>query len=174
MLVGNAAYIPTAYESIATATGTGSSAEINFSSIPTGFKHLQIRGILNDGNANDIRVRANTDTANNYSWHQLSGNGSVTSASGGATAAYIGTTIYANYGTNIMTGFIMDILDYGSTSKYKTFRFFAGNDQNGSGQVYVTSGLWQSTSAINAIRVYIGANAFTTSTTLALYGIKEF
>ena len=36
-----------AYDSIATASGTGSSATISFTSIPSTYTHLQIRGIWN-------------------------------------------------------------------------------------------------------------------------------
>jgi len=39
----NSAYIPTSYESIASATGTGSSNTITLSSIPSTYKHLQLR-----------------------------------------------------------------------------------------------------------------------------------
>ena len=43
MLAGNAAYVPSSYESIASATGTGSSGTITFSSIPSTYQSLQLR-----------------------------------------------------------------------------------------------------------------------------------
>ena len=67
---------------------------------------------------------------------------------------------------------IIDVLDYASTSKYKTLRDFEGVDINVSGDIVISSGLWQSTSAINSITFYLGSGNFATTTTVALYGIK--
>ena len=46
MLVGNEAYEPPGFYSIATANGTGSSGLITFNSIPSTYQHLQVRGIF--------------------------------------------------------------------------------------------------------------------------------
>ena len=65
----NSAYIPTSFDSIASATGTGSSGTITFSSIPQTYKHLQIRGIgrldVVTGGVS-TRIRLNGDTTSNY------------------------------------------------------------------------------------------------------------
>jgi hypothetical protein len=160
------------YESIATATGTGSSGTITFSSIPATFTHLQIRGIAFDGAANNIYIRANGDTGTNYSRHRLFGQGTAASTTGSATQGQIDTGLYAGYTTNIMSAWIIDLLDYASTSKYKTFRGLAGYDQNGAGAIDIFSGLWQSTSAVTSISLIDSAGNFNTQTTFALYGIK--
>jgi phosphoserine aminotransferase len=162
----------TAYESIATATGTGSSGTITFSSIPSTYTHLQIRGMAYDGSANNIWLRINSDTGTNYARHTLYGTGAAVSADGLATQAQIDTRLYGGYTTNILSAWIIDILDYASTSKNKTVRGFAGYDQNGAGNIDVFSGLWQSTSALTSISIIDNGGNFNTQTTFALYGIK--
>lgn len=173
LLAGNPTYVASSYESIATATGTGSSGTITFSSIPSGFKHLQIRGMAYDGGAYNIWLRMNSDTGSNYAKHSLNGTGAAVNADGQATQTKIDTNMYGGYTSNILSTFIIDILDYASTSKNKTVRLFAGYDQNGAGNIIVGSGLWMSTSAITTISIIDSATNFGTQTTFALYGIKE-
>ena len=76
--------------------------------------------------------------------------------------------------SSTFTPSIVDIVDYGSASKYKTVRSFDGADMNGSGtEINLTSGLWLSTSAITSITLTTtGGYAFRAGTTFALYGIK--
>lgn len=167
----------TAYESIATATGTGSSGVITFSSIPGTYTHLQIRGIARTSAAltlDNTLVNFNGDTASNYTFHNLIGDGSA-AVTGGFSARTFGAIYSSETGTsaaaNLMGTSVTDILDYASTSKFKTMRAFAGGDNNGAGSVAITSSLWRSTSAITSITL-TGNSNFTTSTTFALYGIK--
>jgi hypothetical protein len=171
-----------AFESIASATGTGSSANILFSNIPSTYQHLQIRilGRSDDTSSNTARyffVQCNSDfpTTNVYSWHGLYGDG----ASVVAEAAPILPTgsmqlrgASQSTSTNTMGVAIIDIHDYASTTRNKTIRSFSGVDFNGSGSVALYSGLYQSTSAINAVRVSINTGNFSTNTRVALYGIK--
>ena len=87
MLAGNSAYVPPSYESIASATGTGSSGTITFSSIPGTYQHLQIR-INSRNDSTDgatTTMRFNGDTGSNYARHYLYGDGATVSASGNAT-----------------------------------------------------------------------------------------
>jgi hypothetical protein len=161
----------TAYESIATATGTGSSGTISFTSIPSTYTHLQIRGLAYNG-ANNVFIRANSNSSALYSRHSLYGQGSAASADGLATQTEIDTRMYGGYTTNTLSAWTIDLLDYTSTTKNKTFRVFAGYDQNGAGAIVVSSGLWQSTSAVTTISLICQAGNFGTQTTFALYGIK--
>jgi len=174
-LAGNPSFIPSSYESIASATGTGSSNTITFSSIPSTYSHLQLRILgrsAGAGAASSITVYANNDTASNYARHRLSGDGATVTATGVAnTTTQLGRVTAASAAANIMGVIIIDIHDYASTTKNKTFRSFSGQDQNGSGDLWLTSGLWLSTSAINRIDLIASGN-WTTQSTLALYGIK--
>jgi hypothetical protein len=170
---GGAAAAAGAYESIATVNGNGSATTLTFSSIPSTYVALQIRGIANDANGFNIALQFNGDTGSNYAFHRLLGNGSTVSAAGFATqtyANYIGACASA---TSIFSAHIVDIHDYASTTKAKTIRTFTGADANGSGPVSLSSGLWTSTSAITSISlVNTGPNAFITGSSFALYGIK--
>lgn len=165
------------YDSIATATGTGSSGTISFTSIPSTFNHLQIRFIARDTRAttrDDIYFQVNSDTGTNYAVHYLYGDGAsvVAGASANAGNGYVGSIAANNAAANIIGVGIMDILDYSNTNKFKTVRVLNGEDQNGSGYVYFNSGLWRSTNAITSIDIKTTSGNFTTSSTFALYGIK--
>ena len=165
----------TAYESIATVNASGSSSVLTFSSIPSTYQHLQIRGIARDGAGSSITMTFNSDTSGNYARHRLTGNGSAAAASGSASTNFIPLLGAAGIGvaSNTFAALIIDILDYANTSKYKTARALNGLDENGSGGVELASGLWQSTSAISTVTLTNGgANNFSTGTQFALYGIK--
>jgi len=163
-----------AFESIASASGTGSSTTITFTSIPSTYKHLQIRFMYYTATAGDnCLMRFNSDTGTNYARHQLHGNGSSATASGAATQSALRADANVTGSlTDRANVAIIDIQDYASTSNYKTVRLFTGVDNNGSGDVCIASGLWMSASAITSISLFTLAFNFTTSTVASLYGIK--
>jgi hypothetical protein len=164
---------PTAYESIATAVGTGSSDVITLSSIPSTYKHLQLRitGGNNFSYYAKLTFNGNTTTSN-YITHYLQGNGATASA--GSYTGYAGMVIAGSGGWVNPTSYIIDILDYTNTNTYRTIRGLGGPDVNGSGGVLeLVSGLWMSTSSITSITLTANSGTPWTSTTkVALYGIK--
>lgn len=171
------------YESIATVTvGSGGASNIEFSSIPSTYTHLQIRltaeGIPASGaSVVSLDVVLNSDTSTNYSWHRIYGSGSGSgNADSAASSSYtLGGLINFNTSVdNIYAGGVIDILDYANTNKYKTLRSLSGYDANGSGYVAFLSGNWRSTSAITNIKIYTNDRSYTFRqyTTFALYGIK--
>ncbi len=158
------------YESIATATGTGSSATITFSSIPGTYKHLQIRTLaISAASDASVTMTCNGVTSASYAQHQLFGNGSSVFASGAASQTGIAQLIRST-ATYPSVG-IIDIIDYASTTKNKTVRSFMGEDANGSGRTGVFSGLFIDTTAITSL-TFVASQNFATSTVFALYGIK--
>lgn len=166
------------YDSIATATGTGSSGTISFTSIPSTYKHLQIRyiarGTLADVNA-DIYCYLNADTTQaNYARHNLRGNGTAASAGGSAASALpiAGDITGANSTASIYGAGVIDVLDYANTNKYKTVRSLAGQDQNGSGSMWLFSNLYMQTTAISSISIVVQSGNFATNSSFALYGVK--
>jgi len=172
-LAGNAAFSPTSFESIASANGTGSSGTITFSSIPSTYTSLQIRGMYSAATTSGVGlyVIVNSDSSSNYAYHTLYGNGSTANAFGAITQ----NKVYATFGTVSTTTrgvVIADIHNYASTTQNKTLRFFSGEDANGSGTVDLASGLWLSTSAINSVSIVLEGDSFSTTTQFALYGIK--
>lgn len=170
----------TSYESIATVTvGSGGSSSISFTSIPSTYKHLQIRYLAQCVNsataAENIAFRFNSDTGGNYTRHYLDGNG--TSATAGANTGV--TQVYAIAGQTSSTypsafgAGIMDILDYTNTNKYTTTRALGGVDFNGSGgEIQLTSGLWLNTAAITQIDIRALDGNLAQYSSFALFGVK--
>lgn len=121
-----------AFEPIATATGTGSSYTISFTSKPQNYQHLQIRGVTSRTGGTDFQyyIGYNNDTGSNYAYHTIVGPGSTPYASGSSSAP---PTIIAraNTATSNVSPVIIDIHDYASTSKTKVARSFNGWDTMG-------------------------------------------
>lgn len=172
-----------AYDSIATTTvGAGGSSSITFSSIPATYTHLQIRMLAQVNAATGVRdafIRANGDTASNYSRHWLydfDGSGTPNSL-GTASAAYYGYGYMCGTttGTNVFTASVIDILDYTNTNKYKTFKTLSGNEKDTGGNAVIIfgSGGWYSTSAINSITIAPTSGNISQYSSFALYGIKS-
>jgi len=167
----------TSYESIATVTvGSGAASAVDFTSIPSTYKHLQIRGIANrtSGGDDNINLRlgnGSIDTGTNYSGHQLLGDGSGTAGYSAVSASSI-TAIPSSSASSSFGAFVIDILDYADTNKYKTVRILCGDDRNGSGYVIFRSGNWRNTAAIDSIRFVPNSGNITQYSTFALYGIK--
>jgi len=162
------------YESIASATGTGSSGTITFSSIPSTYASLQIRGIAFNSVSDYLILRVNSDSGTNYSRHFLHGTG-VGVAAGASTSTTGFRFDNLNLGTSSTFGdvFIIDLHNYASTTQNKTMRAIAGIDTNGDGQVTLSSSAWLNTSAITSVTIsVVNGNSFTTNTQVALYGIK--
>jgi len=172
----NSAYIPPAFESIATATGTGSAGSLTFSYIPSTYKHLQIRACYrNTTGGGGVAMEYNSDTGSNYTNHYLLGTGTAAQAYGYDTTFVPNTYLWGiGIGTSTTnpTVQIVDILDYTSTNKNKTIRVLSGLDNNGTGNIVLSSSVWlNSTTAISTIKL-TPDYAFATNSTFALYGIK--
>ena len=164
-----------AYDSIATASGTGSSGVITFTSIPSTYTHLQIRWIAKSTAAGSYSwLNFNNDTASNYANHYLYGDGA--SALAGADTGQARINLYGSVSTstasNVYTAHVVDILDYANSNKNTTVRALGGQDNNGSGTMFLSSGLWNITTAISAITITANTANFTTDSKFALYGIK--
>ena len=185
LLAGNLAYMPPSFESIATVTGTGSSATITFSSIPSTYVGLQLRfiGKSTESVSNtqyNYRLRFNGDTGANYARHVLGGDGATAATTGAASVTEIGPgyTPIPNSGSAVaIIGVgIIDIHDYASTTKNKTARVFTGLDMNRTtaptGQVILHSGVWLNTNAITSIDLQLTTGSWTTNSVFSLYGIK--
>lgn len=172
--------LPTSFESIATVTvGAGGAANVEFTSIPSTYTHLQVRAIGRSAeSANSfatVNMQINSDTGANYSIHNLGGDGSTAFADFAKDASAIwGAYLWPKNSTTASTygALIMDILDYKNTNKYKTIRTLSGGDANGSGYINLTSGSWRSTSAITSLKFYFNTYNLVQYSHFALYGIK--
>jgi hypothetical protein len=182
MLAGNTAYNPTAFDSIATSTPANGAASLTFSSIPSTYKHLQIRGIYKDVSTSSAQVaplyiQFNGDSGNNYSRHNMEGDGATVTSLGVVNTSWM----YIGFAGAVSTtgaygGSIMTIMDYANTTKNKVIRTFAGANGNTTGTNYGVSwnsGVWVNTAAITSVTVNAGNGGFATGTTFALYGIAS-
>ena len=181
MLAGNTVWNPWepqgAYDSLATVTvGSTAVASIDFTGIPSGYTHLQVRGsVLTSTGGSILAMQMNGDTGSNYSNHVLLGNG--TSALAGARTTQTKLNLFGDYygtSTTSPTGLIIDILDYSSTTKNKTVRCLSGIDVNGGGEIELNSGLWYNSTiaAITSIKIGLGTQNLSNYTSFSLYGIK--
>lgn len=167
--------ITSSFESIATVTAAGGESSLTFNSIPSTYKHLQIRALVRASTGSPIlQMTYNNITTGIYTSHTLYGTGSTVTASRLLSQTNIGNvalilgTVANNYGV-----VIIDVHDYANTSKYKTTRIFSGQDTNGAtvSRVMLTSGLYPQTTAISSIQ-FFSAAPFGAGSTFALYGIK--
>lgn len=167
------------YDSLASITvPSGGVASINFSSIPSGYKHLQIRGLTRSTRANtssNIHLGFNADTnTSNYFGHMLEGNGAAIASGGkiGSTTSFMSATSGASNTAGIFSGIIIDVLDYASTTKNKTSRNLSGYDANGSGLIYLASGLYINLAPITSIELTDPLGTFAQHTQFSLYGVR--
>jgi hypothetical protein len=181
LLAGNAFYDPGDFVSIATGTvAAGATASvITFSSIPTTYTHLQLRMFARATSLDTMYVRFNNDSGStNYDNHRMNANGSTLAADSrtNLSALYISSRGYGISATaSIGSAIVMDILDYGNTSKYKVTRTISGQEKNttdGTSDIEITSGSWKSTSAVNRIDVSLATSTLAQYTHVALYGVK--
>jgi hypothetical protein len=166
------------FESIATVSvGAGGAANVEFTSIPGTYQHLQVRYIARGTNAAvdvEHQCQINGATGSVYSYHIVYGDGASTGSAASSSNTKIvlndffgSTALASTYGVGVM-----DILDYANTNKYKTTRTLIGRDRNGAGIMLFHSGLYQSTNAITSLKFFPSTGNFAQYTHFALYGIK--
>lgn len=168
------------FESIATVTvGSGGSASVEFTSIPATYTHLQVRAILRcqrSGTGLTSIVGYLNNVTSNYAWHSLNADGATVDAGSASSSGSFVATNAPRSGdlANAFGVFVMDILDYTNTNKYKTVRALNGADLNGSGGLNFRSALFQDTNAITSIKFEEpnGPSNISQYSHFALYGIK--
>jgi hypothetical protein len=171
------------YEWIASATGTGSNQVLNFSSIPSTYKHLQIRANLTTSGLGGSSqyggwITFNGDTTSSYGDHSMYGTGSNPMVAYNVVPrANMGLITYST-NNGITSTNILDILEYSNTNKAKTVKSLQTSDMYsfGGGIVNYGTGMWNNTTTVSSISLFLnagfGAHYFTTNATAHLYGIK--
>lgn len=158
------------YESIASATGTGSSLTVTFSNISSNYTDLvlAIEGKLSQFTGT-AWIRLNGDTGTNYSTTRFD----LNNAARGSNQDFI-----ALGGANAQNNgwyYWCELQNYSNTNTNKTILFksgYAGTSDNGGPVLGVA--LWRNTAAINSITISSNQTAanWTTTSTFRLYGIK--
>jgi hypothetical protein len=165
-----------AYELISSTILTSTASSVTFSSIPSTYKHLQLRCTvrgINGATFPELRIQLNGDTASNYSYHDLRGTGSAVASSSSSSVAYMRMGSASKTATtSSFYAMVCDILDYGNTSKNKTLRALGGHTSDGYDDIRLASGSWGSTSAVSSINLFPAANDFAVGSRFSLYGVK--
>jgi len=163
------------YELISTAFGTGSSGVIDFTAIPQEYNHLQIRYTAkNSSSATQINITMNGITSGVYIRHSSLGNGSAassTASSTSQTAIQLVESMASSTTANAVNAGVIDILDYKDTNKNTTIRAFYGMADNVN-RVYISSGLYNQTTAVSSLTLTASANNFASLSRFSLYGIR--
>ena len=155
------------YEPIATATGTGSSDTVTFSTISGTYTDLIVvcSTKVTSGGITSLGVRFNSDTGNNYSYTLLQGDGStaVSQRQSNTDQLIWGLT---NGGEQTIS--ILHIQNYSNATTYKTA---LGRGNSAGALVRASVGLWRNTNAITSVSILAAVN-FATTSNFTLYGIK--
>ena len=151
------------YVALQTQTLASSASSVTFSSIPSTYTDLVLVFNGSGVSADTLYYQYNADTASNYSDTYLYGDGSAGSGRHTSQGQIFGAGVN---GTNGMQ--IIHIMNYANTNTYKT-SLLRGN-ANGTGGTIAFVGLWRSTSAINSVKLSLGAS-FTSGSTFTLYGV---
>jgi hypothetical protein len=163
-----------AYEQISTTVLGSTSSTITFSSIPSTYKHLQLRIVSRNNSGNigrQLVMQFNSDTGFNYTSHAINGTPSFINATNRLSDNYIYFIGASNGATaNNFSANIVDILDYANTSKNTTTRTLGGLHEDG---IRLQSGAWYSTSAITSITLSNpSTESYMTGSRFTLYGIR--
>jgi len=166
--------MPATYEPIATTTLGSAQASYTFNSITGTYTDLVlvVSGTVSV-NGESIIVQYNSDTATNYSYTYLYGNGTSALSSRLSAKNYAAMTWQVGFSSTQESNAIMHIQNYSNSTTFKT-SISRGNNANGSslpGAETVVS-LWRNTAAITSILVKAGSGNLNTGMTLTLYGIK--
>lgn len=165
------------YEPIATTTLGSNASNITFSSISSAYTDLRIVLVVKGVSASnsDLLVQFNSDTGSNYGTTSLYANGSTATTYREVSQPYITACVilFPNLSRGDYRGLgTVDIFSYANSTK-KTLLGTGSNDQNGAGFVSRQIGLWNSTSAINSVKLYPASGTFATGDTATLYGILK-
>jgi len=182
LLIGNDAYYPGDYYSIAsTSVPSGGSSTVEFTSIPSGYSHLQIRYQARFGGAITyatwLYLRFNSDSGANYRYHRLNGRGDgvVYADTNSANQVHAGYVAGNNGLSNQFAIGVIDILDYTNANKNKVVRALSGNNGQSTttdNDLAMISSLWTSTNAITSITLLPPSSTFNQYSRFSLYGIK--
>ena len=152
------------YIALATTTLGASASSVTFSSIPAGYRDLVlvIGGALSVGDV--VYYALNGDeTAANYSYVRMYGDGSST-ASSAATGVRSIINMYTNRGSHVI-----QIMDAGASDKHKTV---ISRSSTADVLVMAFASRWANTNAVTSIKIQPASGLLVSTTTLSLYGIE--
>jgi hypothetical protein len=160
------------YDALATVTvPSGGLASITFAGIPSGYEHLQIRYM---GISSYPLISSNLGAGTTGHYLYGTGNGVPTSYNFSPLSAGMYVAIDGDVGA--VSAGVIDILDYASVTKNKTFRSLHGRETNTiNSSITFASGFWNNINPISSVTItnnVAGGVAFAQNSQFALYGVK--
>jgi len=154
------------YQAIATATASGSTNIITFSSITQTYTDLFLVVKADGSGKGGYQVRLNSDSAGNYSATRLIGQSTTASSDRGTNKNNLTT----EWGGGDYNMYVTHFMDYANTNIYKTALTRITCDF----ATAAMASLWRNTNAISTITVQNGNSAtnFASGASFTLYGIK--
>ena len=156
--------------------GAGGAASIDFSSIPSTYTDLVIKGsfrVTVAGPVDGVKISFNGSTAS-FTNRSVAGNGSSAFSESTTAARWVGLGAATGATASTFSNFEIYIPNYaGSTNK--SFSADAVSENNATaGYNYLFAGLWSNTAAINQITLTPDtASSINQYSTATLYGISK-
>jgi hypothetical protein len=162
-------YVPLYTTTVATATPS-----ITISSIPPTYTDLVlVCSVLTTTTSASVNIQFNADTASNYSYTVLDGNGSAVQANRQSNTTAIQLAAWSsNLGsTTALSPIICNINNYSNSTTNKTV--LTRSTAYGASSVSIDAfvGLWRSNAAITSLQ--INSSNFAVGTTVSLYGVAS-
>ncbi len=165
------------YTLIASNTLGSDAASVTFSSIPGTYTDLVLRASVRGTNSGSTltRFQFNSDTASNYSYTMLRGDGTnVTSLNGSSTTNSIFYLNNAGATSSTFTNTEIYIPSYtASQNKPLSVSNVAENNATLVQFTEANAQLWRNTAAITSIYIYAGTGNLTSGSSFFLYGISK-
>jgi hypothetical protein len=157
------------YTPIATTTLGSNTSSVVFSSLGS-YTDLRLIIAAQLSTAGSPIVRLNGDSGTNYSTTQMMGNGSAASSTRlSSFSSCVVAGINASYAINTDFNLLIDLMNYGNTSTYKTVLSRANKSDM---QVEATVSLWRNTAAVTSVEATVSSSGvWKTGSTFTLYGI---
>lgn len=164
------------YELIQSFTATGSTSQIDFSSIPQTYTDLNLLASVRSSTNPEIYISINNSVGSGYRTQNFNGSGpsSVSWSQYQTAKAYIGEPAYNTQTADTFGSFSVYLPKYTSSSK-KTLQTESGQATQATSPLYwyINGSLFNSTNAISSLQVYISAGNISAGSTFYLYGIKN-
>jgi hypothetical protein len=155
------------YTPIATTTVSGTPTTVSFTSISGSYTDLILISSASGSTNAVIQAQFNSDTATNYSFTYMFGDGSSASSGRASSVNYV----RAGRTASSSSSFVPNILQIQNYSNSTTFKTVIERENDAAASVFASVGLWRSTSAITSILLTISGGTFTAGSTFTLYGI---
>lgn len=155
------------YTPIASTTLTATQSSVTFNSF-SGYTDLILVCSYLRSSTSQPLLRFNSDSATNYSYTTLSGNGTSAASSRASSVSSINLSDPFNGNTSNFLPAIIQINNYANSTTYKTV-LVRNNDASFGLSAKV--GLWRNTAAITSLTITAATGLYGIGSTFSLYGV---